>query len=241
MIQGMEGRLRAIAADAGADYFGIADLMPAREAIIAQGGERLGAYHRALVVGMCMFDDLVDSLLQADRPTAVGYRHHCYDVLNSRLDLLVSRLAGELQADGHRVLPIPASKRCDDQRICALFSHKMAAHLAGLGWIGKSCLLVTPDHGPRARWASLLTSAPLAPTGSPMPPRCGDCRRCVESCPVQAFTGRSFDPQEPREARFDAAKCQSYFDHLQERDGIAVCGLCVAVCPHRSRRAPSPP
>lgn len=39
------------------------------------------------------------------------------------------------------MLPLPVAERIDDERICAAFSHKMEANLAGLGWIGKSCLL----------------------------------------------------------------------------------------------------
>ena len=83
-------------------------------------------------------------------------------------------------------------------------SQKLAAHLSGLGWIGKSCLLVTPDHGPRVRWVTVLTDAPLRPTGAPLEQRCGECTACVDICPVHALTGKPFSPDELREARFDA-------------------------------------
>ena len=231
MVKPLETRLKEISAEGMADYFGIADLAPAKDAIVIQGGEWLSPYGRAVVVGMRMFDDLVDRLPEHDPAVAIGYRHHCYDVLNLRLDETVSRLAGEVQRHGHSVVPVPASKRYDSERICAMFSHKMAAHLAGLGWIGKSCMLITPDHGPRVRWASLLTDAPLAPTGSAMAPRCGKCQECVDACPVQAFTGRGFVPSEPREARFDARRCEAYFDELESKGGLGVCGMCVAACP----------
>ena len=87
-------------------------------------------------------------------------------------------------------------------RQLGFFSHKLAAHLAGLGWIGKSCLLVTLEVGPRVRWASVLTDAPLM-AGEPLEERCGECRGCVEVCPAGAFSGRSFFFDEPRAARFD--------------------------------------
>ena len=83
---------------------------------------------------------------------AVNYHHHAYQVINQQLDLMVSRLSREIQKKGYQALPIPASERYDDERICAVFSHKLAAHLAGQGWIGKSCLLVTTEAGPRVRW-----------------------------------------------------------------------------------------
>ena len=120
--------------------------------------------------------------------------------------------------------------------ICAAFSHKLAAHLAGLGWIGKSSLLVTPEHGTRVRWASVLTNAPVAATGTPLDERCGDCNRCVAACPVQAFTGRPFAPEEPRAVRFDALKCHEYFESLRRVDpATAACGLCLHGCPHGQR------
>jgi len=237
MQKELEGKLRSIAETNMADYFGIADLSPAKEAIVQQGGEWLRPYDRAVVVGMRMFDDLVDQLPDRENlAVAVDYRHHCYDVLNLRLDLLISRLASEVQTSGHAVIPVPASKRYDDQKVCAMFSHKMAAHLAGLGWIGKSCMLITPDHGPRVRWASLLTDAPLQPTGSAMSPRCGDCHECIDACPVRAFTGRGFVATEPREARFDVRRCEAHFDELEGRGSPAVCGMCVFACPKGKAR-----
>jgi epoxyqueuosine reductase QueG len=76
-----------------------------------------------------------------------------------------------------------------------------------------------------------LTEARLK-TGSIMEERCGDCQACVEACPVQAFTGRRFDPAEPLEARFKPELCARYRDRLRDKvSGARVCGLCVAVCP----------
>ena len=148
------------------------------------------------------------------------------------LDQIGVRVANELQRAGHGAFPVPASKRTDDKNICGVFSQKLAAHLAGLGWIGKSCLLVTPDHGPRVRWVSILTDAPLRPTGSAMESQCGDCTGCIDICPQNALTGRPFYRDESREARFDAAACDQYFREMEEKKSVSVCGLCLYVCPH---------
>jgi epoxyqueuosine reductase QueG len=163
---------------------------------------------------------------------ALLYKHHAYDLVNQRLDHIASPLAGLIQRTGYRALPIPASQTLDDERLCGLFSHKMAAHLAGLGWIGRSCMLITPQAGPRVRWATVLTDAPLQATGGPMEQRCGTCQECVEICPVQAYTGEPYRLGEPREVRFAAQKCDKYFDTIQEIKGVPVCGLCLYVCPH---------
>ena len=218
----------------GADYFGIADLTPARDAILEQGGTEIAQYSRSISVGITLFHTIVNQLFpRPDRTVAVSYRSHCYDVINARLDQISSRVASVLQCRGHKAFPIPASKRVDDERICAIFSHKLAAHLAGLGWIGKSCLLITPDMGPRVRWTTVLTDAPLATSGLPLDERCGDCHECVDICPVRSFTGQPFRAEEPRAARFDASKCDRYFSKMKEHDPeTAVCGLCLYTCPY---------
>ena len=217
----------------GADYYGVANLAGAAQFIRSQGGARVARFPRAVVMGIRLLDELVDMLEDhSDRAGASLYRHHSYDVVNAALDGMALRVTNTIQRKGFRALPIPASKRASDELIAGVFSHKLAAHLAGLGWIGKSCLLVTADHGPRVRWITVLTDAPLVPSGTPMRPRCGECTACVDICPVHAFTGRLFCEDEPREARFDAAACDRYFKELEAGSGPGVCGLCLFVCPH---------
>lgn len=233
----MNHKMQAISEIWGADFFGVADLSPAQDAVAAQGGPMAATYPRAISVGMALPHTVVDQLPhRAQQAVAVSYRNQCYDVINQRLDLLVSQMSSLLQHEGYRALPVPASQRVDDERLCAVFSHKLAAHLAGLGWIGKSCLLVTPEVGPRVRWASVLTDAPLVVTGKPMEERCGSCNQCVKICPVQAFTGEPFRASEPREKRYDAGKCDRYFTAMRSKEKVsAVCGLCLYVCPYGKR------
>jgi len=230
-------RLEQTALGLGADLFGIADLEGVRDFVADQGGPALAAFPRALSVGVVLPHAIVDQLPHRDqRQVAIDYLHHAYDVINLRLDQIASGLGSLLQRQGHRAHPVPASRTVDRERLCGAFSHKLAAHLAGLGWIGKSCLLVTPQHGPRVRWATVLTDAPVPATGTPLEPRCGDCDRCVAACPAQAFTGRTFAPEEPRALRFDARKCDEYFQSMIAIDpATAACGLCLHGCPHGQR------
>jgi epoxyqueuosine reductase QueG len=233
MIRDIGRQVQLLATSLDADYYGVADLTPARDFIQSQGGERAARYPRAVVMGIRLQDSMVDMLADRDREGAILYRHNSYDVVNANLDQIALRVANFLQHEGYGALPVPASKRTSDEKIAGIFSQKLGAHLAGLGWIGKSCLLVTPDHGPRVRWVNVLTDAPLEPTGSPLEPRCGDCTACVDICPEHAFTGRVFSAGEPREARFDAAACDRYYQQREKESGPAgVCGLCLYVCPH---------
>lgn len=236
----LDGELKSCAFGRGADYFGVADLVSARDFIRAQGGERVAQYPRAVSIGIALQDSLVDLLPERkEYAAAMLYRHNGYDVVNTALDQIALAVANIIQRAGYRALPSPASKRASDEKIAGVISNKLPAHLAGLGWIGKSCLLVTPDHGPRVRWVTVLTDAPLAPTGTPMEEQCGTCTQCIDACPAQAISGREFHEDEPREARFDAAACDQYFREMEKARGIGVCGMCLYICPYgRKTRVP---
>ncbi|MBT3274457.1 MAG: epoxyqueuosine reductase [Spirochaetales bacterium] len=112
---------------------------------------------------------------------------------------------------------------------------EMAAHLAGFGWIGKCCLLIAPEIGPRVRWVTVLTDAPLTPSGTSIASRCGDCLVCVDVCPANAFTDEAFRPEDAREVRFDASKCNEYLQAMKETTGHRICGLCLKECPYGKR------
>mgnify|MGYP001814442217 CR=1 FL=1 len=230
----LEQRWQHTALGLGAAYFGVADLSAAQEQIWEQGGEMLAQYPIALSVGVVMPFAIVDQLPHhQDEAVALAYSTQSYDILNDRLDQIASRLASVVQRAGYTAFPIRASQTANAEKLQGLFSHKLAAHQAGLGWIGKSCLLITPEVGPRVRWTSVLTDAPLT-SGHPVDQRCGDCRECVNACPVGAFTGRNFRPSEPREAQYDAFKCHTYLRRHERTPDLdrSVCGMCVYVCPH---------
>jgi epoxyqueuosine reductase len=66
---------------------------------------------------------------------------------------------------------------------------RIAAYLAGLGEIGYSKMLLTPEFGPRQRVGIVLTEAELEP--SPIydgPKLCNRCMACVKDCPGNAIS-----------------------------------------------------
>ena len=237
MVEITTSNLRETVLTLGASFFGVAYLESGQELIQQLGGELTSGFPRAVSIGVALPFAIVDRLERhEDRRVALAYRSHGYDTINVRLDQLASRVTSVLQADGHRAFPIAASQTIDGERHYSLFSHKLAAHLAGLGWIGKSCLLVTPQVGPRVRWVTVLTEAPLE-TGRPMDERCGTCNVCVDACPSRAFTGRPFREDEPREARFDVTKCYAYQRREREHLDSILCGMCLYVCPYGRKRS----
>ena len=235
----LQDDLRDFARDrCGVDFFGVADLSPASDFVRDQSEGLLPSLPFAVSIGIALPDAVVDLLPRRDhRAVRVSYRTHGYDVVNRRLDQAASEIGSILQSKGFQAFPVAASERVDDKKICAVFSHKLAANLGGLGWIGKSCLLVTPTHGPRVRWATVLTNAPLDPAGQPQADRCGECTECVDICPVGAFSGRGFHADEPREARYRADRCDAYFGAMESRGEIKVCGMCLYACPFGKKHA----
>jgi epoxyqueuosine reductase QueG len=206
----------------------VADLSAAADYIVAQGGEAVGAVPWAVSVGMRLSDAIVDLHSPDERREESLYWHHVYRVVTPALDFAAQRICQELQTHGYRALPIPASLRSGGETLTSVFSHKLAAHLAGLGWIGKNSLLISPEFGSRVRWVTVLTDAPLVP-GEPADRECGRCRACVAACPVQAFTGAEFRSHDPVEVRFDTRACDEY-------RRTHPCGLCVAACPIGRRK-----
>ena len=99
---------------------------------------------------------------------------------------------------------------------------------AGLGWIGKSSLLVSPRFGPFTFIAIILTNFELE-YDRPVAARCDSCTRCLNACP----TGALCAPY-----TVDARLCISYHT-IENRDPCRVdpqpylfgCDSCLRVCP----------
>jgi epoxyqueuosine reductase QueG len=233
-------KVKKIALEMGAAYFGMADLELAKNGRTTPYEAKLiSRYKTAISIGFPLLDDIVDAIKDTDDLFALSnYRYHVYEVVNPRINDITLSVAGAVIAAGYQALAVPASHTVDAPNLTGLFSHKMAANLAGLGWIGKSCLLITPDHGPRVRWGTILTDF-VGQAGMPYTGKgCGGCNLCVSSCPAGAFTGRTFDQSEPREVRMDAHKCLQYiWQERKQKVGIEACGICVQICPfgHKSK------
>ena len=217
------GELEKFSRQRGADLFGVADLTGARDFIASQGPSWIGDFPRAISIGMNLSDHIVDNHSPDELMRQSLYWHHVYEVVSRALDFLAYDVTRWLANKGFKAFPVPASVPYDFETLKGVFSHKLAAHLAGLGWIGRSCLLLTERFGPRVRLATVLTNAPLRP-GTVMDRACKKCHVCINTCPVEAFTGAEFRPDEGREIRFDVFKCR---DYRREHP----CGLCVSSCP----------
>jgi epoxyqueuosine reductase len=141
-----------------------------------------------------------------------------------------------LKGRGYRFLCIPPDsdrrKGKFVSRLYELFSHKTAATCSGLGWVGKSGLIINKDYGPRLSWATVLTDAPFEPDRPVQGSRCGDCDYCVRHCPSGAISGRLWSVEEPFRELVRYEQCRSLKTARQGFEGKPNCGLCITICPY---------
>ncbi len=190
-------------------------------------------------------------LAPADLPTAIailmrldplvvrGLRHgptqdyeQEYLRLNAALDDATGTLVDVLNAHGRAAERVAATT--DDGNGGRPFPHKTAATSAGLGWIGKTALFVSPEFGPAVRLATVFTDLEL-PTGDPVRESlCGACRACVDACPAGCGRDVVWRPGMARELLFDAAACRHHMARFTSLES-QICGICIAACPYALR------
>lgn len=171
----------------------------------------------------------------ADGPTESYYQE--YMRVNKLLEKL-GRRAGEILKGEKKnsvvIRPSVSKDELDRKTLATLLPHKMVATRAGLGWIGKSALLITKEYGPAVRLASVLTDAEFEEVGRPVnSSQCGECRKCVDSCPVKAIVGENWQVGMQRGAIYDAFRCFERAKVVSQAIGSAapICGICINACP----------
>jgi epoxyqueuosine reductase QueG/predicted GNAT family acetyltransferase len=168
----------------------------------------------------------------SEGPTKRYYQE--YKRINELLSRLCRSTANELQRRGNSAVATePTVEELDYETLATELPHKTIATRAGLGWVGKSALLVTEEYGPAVRLATVLTDAEFD-VGKPVNnSHCGDCKRCVECCPGKAILGKNWEAGAERQTIYDAFACCDTAKRLSKKIGIrsTICGICINVCP----------
>jgi epoxyqueuosine reductase len=115
----------------------------------------------------------------------------------------------------------------DDDRLV----DRAAAVRAGVGWWGKSTMVLVPGSGPWVLLGSVVTDAPL-PRSAPMRRDCGACSACLPACPTGALVAPG---------QIDATRCISYWAQAPGTipramrapmgDRLYGCDDCLTACP----------
>jgi epoxyqueuosine reductase QueG len=159
-----------------------------------------------------------------------------YNTVNNKLDEISLFLSKFIEKLGFKALPIPASQILDKINFRGAITHKAIARLSGIGWQGKSLLIISPEYGPRIRIATILTNMELEPD-KPLENRCGNCNICKEICPSQAIKGNMPEKEyyKNREEALFFNRCKeklmNEFAKI-ENVGYPICGFCIKVCPY---------
>jgi len=129
-----------------------------------------------IVLGYHAFDDIHEATIAHNGEI----EYPVYD----RMRLYARRVMRQLERRGYNCIIYPFQ-----------LSQKRMAQLAGLGYMGKNSLIINPEYGPWIRLQSILTDAPLEPSEECTKDLCGDCTRCIDSCPTGALTPYKIDPE----------------------------------------------
>jgi reductive dehalogenase len=146
----------------------------------------------------------------------------------SRCEFLVAGLAQFIRGLGYVAIP----------SVNDLGSSVAIGVDAGLGELGRTNRLITPEFGPYVRLCKVLTDLPLAtdmPIDFGLLEFCKVCKRCAEACPSNCL---SFDDEPSfrvkgewnnpgHQAWFeDSPKCLAYW-----QESTSGCSICIPVCP----------
>lgn len=110
---------------------------------------------------------------------------------------------------------------------------KRIAQLAGLGFIGKNTLLISPLYGSYIFIGGILLNTKIEnyPLRKPQTSLCQNCKACIEICPTKALSEDGLNP----------LRCISFWTTHTKReippqihnasDYIFGCDICQEVCP----------
>ncbi len=151
---------------------------------------------------------------------ALGRDYH--KLIRKRLTQLAKRIQEHIGDHGYRAFVDSAP-----------ILERQVAESAGMGWVGKNTLLLTPKAGSWFLLGEIFTNLPLPIDPPQQTKHCGSCSACLDLCPTNAFV-------EPWV--LDARKCISYLtieydgiipEELRPKMGNRIfgCDDCQLVCP----------
>jgi len=199
-------------------------LLPEQAAYLRHKLEGLGPWPdiTAVSIGLLYHEPEILAIPDGwvDKPPADG-RWNQYARAYAGLNRLLNHIAGQLAqrfggvAEAATVEGWVGQVKHVSDYFPHCVSHRAFAEAAGVGWRGKSGLVITPEAGPALRFATVFVPQRLPPDERVLP-GCGDCNACLEVCPI-------LRPQEGYRERCRRRLAALGLEH-------EVCGICVRVC-----------
>lgn len=203
-------KIKALISSYNIDLYGIADLSEFKEntnEISSVSNQIIKNFNYAIVFGTKLAKTGINS-------NGTAATLHLEEIALKFLFYLVEK-------EKYAGLIIHTEDEIDPINRMGILPLKALAKSAGMGWQGRSLLIISPKYGPLHRIIAVLTDMPLI-ADNPIENQCGECKLCVEKCPTKALELSAFtDHPKSREEVLDIRKCL----------GDNGCKICINVCP----------
>lgn len=145
-----------------------------------------------------------------------------------RLNEILRSVSIWLNDRGVQNLPMPLHRHDVDESL----ARKAAALRAGLGWLGKNDRIVHRIHGSKLVTCRIYINADLPVNTHIRHNHCGDCKACVDVCPVSCLKNKKWSTRVPRKDVIDETACLEYRSRAYSQTGLySECDRCVRCCP----------
>lgn len=146
----------------------------------------------------------------------------------------IKQMLGELCSRLKEVCPSLGGRIFTDS--APLFEKRYAVE-AGLGWIGRQSLLVTPTHGTFVLLGEAVITEECDTYDEPLKAvGCGECRRCIEACPTKAVEMHHIDTRRCI-SRLTIEREEAHGTEVDCHGWVFGCDECQSCCPY-NKRAP---
>jgi epoxyqueuosine reductase len=178
--------------------------------------QELGVFFdNAIILAMEMSKEIID---KAPSQATMNMVFGTYDDLGKA----VNKIAEFLRDHGYAAQA--------DHPLGGLVLFPPLAQKAGIGWVGKHGLLITPEFGPRVRLAAVYTTIENLPFSESnihgwIEDYCEVCGICVRQCPPNAIRDESVTHETGRITHISQQDCFEYFAQYYG------CSVCIKVCP----------
>jgi epoxyqueuosine reductase len=156
-----------------------------------------------------------------------------FRAVSEKLNTICEATALFISKLGYEAFPQSRKNNKQDINWNTVLPHKTIANISGIGWIGKSALLVTEKYGSAIRLSSILTNFPLVTENKIMESKCGSCIACKKACPANAIKGNIWSIGINRNELIDPDNCKQMVIERGKDLGLSegTCGICIFECP----------